>query len=198
MSDGDLPSAGRIASIIDFVQAANALKDTLRSGFTAEGRSESAAEHTWRLALLVIMFSRDMPGIDTERLLKLCVIHDLGEAITGDTPAIHQTPGQDRSMREREGMTDLCEKLPGDLADEILALWDEYAAAKTPEAVMAKGFDKIETMLTHIAGKNPDDFDYVFNLDYGTTATGRHPLLGKIRKQVDAMTKKRAVDNSDK
>tara|TARA_R110002020_G_scaffold39991_3_gene118316 strand:- start:5937 stop:6530 length:594 start_codon:yes stop_codon:yes gene_type:complete len=180
------PSFERIAAILSFLDGANRLKDTLRSGRTPEGRQESTAEHSWRLSLLAILLSDELEGVDMLRLVKLCIVHDLGEAISGDVPAIHQREGDDRAARERADLVTLCAPLPGDLAAEMVALWDEYAAAATPEAVMAKGLDKIETMLTHSTGNNDADFDYRFNLSYGLAATGRHPLLKAIREQVDA------------
>ena len=184
-----IPAPARISAVLAFLDETNRLKDTLRSGRTPEGRQESTAEHSWRLCLLVILFGQDLEGIDLLRLLKICIVHDLGEAISGDVPAIHQRAGDDRAARERQDLVTLCAPLPGDLRDEILGLWDEYAAAATPEAIMAKGFDKIETMLTHTTGRNPDDFDYGFNLTYGVPATDRHPLLKAIRAQVDDRTR---------
>jgi putative hydrolase of HD superfamily len=84
------------------------------------------------------------------RLLKLTIVHDLGEAISGDIPAPLQKPDDDREARERRDFQTLCAPLPVDIAAELLALWDEYAAAETPEARLAKGFDKLETMLQHV------------------------------------------------
>jgi len=188
MSDPRLPSPDRIASVLAFLDQANRLKDTLRSGRTPVSRQESTAEHSWRLCLLAILFSSDFDGVDVLRLLKICIVHDLGEAISGDVPAVDQRAGDNRAERERADLITLCAALPDDLKSEILALWDEYAEAKSPEAVMAKGLDKIETMLTHTTGNNPDDFDYGFNLGYGVPATDRHPLLSAIRTHVDERT----------
>ena len=189
MTDLHVPSHERIASVLAFLDQANRLKDTLRSGHTPEGRQESTAEHSWRLCLLAIMFSGNLEGVDLLRLIKICIVHDLGEAISGYVPAVDQRPGDDRAERERTDLMTLCTPLPDDLKTEIMSLWDEYAAASSPEAVMAKGLDKIETMLTHSTGKNPADFDYGFNLNYGLPATGRHPLLSSIRAHVDERTR---------
>ncbi len=191
MADSSPIDPDRLHAILQFIQAAEALKDTLRSGHTAQGRSESVAEHTWRLCLLVLMFDKELRDYDLLKILKLCIVHDLGEAISGDVPAIHQSQGDDREAREREDLHQLCQPLPADLRDEITSLWDEYTNAASPEAIMVKGFDKLETMLQHLAGRNAPDFDYAFNLDYGTRQTGRHPLLQQIRDVVDAETRTR-------
>ena len=189
--DSTAIDATRLRGIIDFIQAAEKLKDTLRSGATSEGRAESVAEHSWRLCLLAMMFGKELAGCDQYRLLKLCLVHDLGEAISGDVPAIHQVADDNRAERERADLIALCSPLPEDLRQEIIGLWDEYSAAATPEAVLAKGFDKLETMLQHVVGRNAPTFDYGFNLDYGVAQTARHPLLRQIRVLVDAATKAR-------
>ncbi|MEQ1514911.1 MAG: HD domain-containing protein [Usitatibacteraceae bacterium] len=179
----------RLKSIVAFIQAAEQLKDTLRTGITAQGRPESTAEHSWRLCLLVMMFNKELEGADQLRLLKLCIVHDLGEAISGDVPATRQNPNDNKAERERCDLKTLCRDLPDDLQAEIMGLWDEYDAAATNEATLVKGFDKIETMLQHLIGKNAPDFDFEFNLTYGLETTNRVPLLRQIRTLVDDATK---------
>lgn len=191
----DQPIApSRLAAILAFVQAAEKLKDTLRSGITSGGRAESTAEHSWRLCLMAMLFDRELAGYDRLKLLKLCIVHDLGEAISGDVPATCQQPDDGRAARERADLATLCSPLPGDLAAEIMELWDEYSAAATPEAEMVKGFDKLETMLQHLLGRNAPDFDYGFNLSYGAQHTQRHPLLAQMRGLVDAATRERIAE----
>ncbi|RVT90542.1 HD domain-containing protein [Sphingomonas crocodyli] len=184
-----------MTAIIAFLQSAERLKDTLRSGRTAQGRSESTAEHSWRLCLMIMAFERDLADHDIARLLKLAVVHDLGEAIHGDTPATEQHLDPDRNERERRDMAKLCALLPDDISGEMLNLWDDYAGARSPEARLVKGFDKLETMLQHLAGRNASDFNYAFNLSYGTAQTNYHPLLRDLRAIVDGWTRER-IDHS--
>ncbi|HEX8415244.1 MAG TPA: HD domain-containing protein [Sphingomicrobium sp.] len=181
----------RLVAIVTFLQAAEQLKDTLRSGRTRTGRAESTAEHSWRLCLMAMMFDRELIGCDRLKLLRLLIVHDLGEAISGDVPAVHQHADPHRAARERSDLVSLCSPLPIDLRDEVIALWDEYSAGVTAEAVLAKGFDKLETMLQHLIGSNDPDFDYRFNLTYGKRQTDKHPLLSQIRSLVDADTRSR-------
>ncbi len=183
----------RLEGIIAFLHAAEKLKDTLRSGITSQGRAESTAEHSWRLCLMAMLFDRELGEIDRLKLLKLCIVHDLGEAISGDVPATQQVAGDGRAAQERADLITLCEPLPGDLRREIVALWDDYSSAASPEAILAKGFDKLETMLQHLIGKNAPDFDYRFNLDYGVKHTARHPLLKALRGLVDRETQERVA-----
>ena len=190
-ADPPPPATADLAGIVAFLQAAERLKDTLRSGHSAGGRPESTAEHSWRLCLLALLLDRHLPGIDLLKLLKLCIVHDLGEAISGDIPATEQTQGDGKATRERADLELLAAPLPVAERDAILGLWDEYDAARTPEAVLAKGLDKIETVLQHAIGANPADFDYGFNLSYGAERTAAHPLLVALRGIADAATRAR-------
>ncbi|MEM7440688.1 MAG: HD domain-containing protein, partial [Pseudomonadota bacterium] len=163
---------------VAFLERAEGLKDTLRSGFTATGRSEDTASHTWRLCLWLVLFGDQVDGLDQTRALRMAVIHDLGEVISGDIPAIHQVG--DKSAEERADFVALLGDV--DAADDLLSLWDEYEAGETLEARIVKGLDKLETILQHSQGDNPSDFDYAFNLDYGVGRTDKHSLLRQLRQ----------------
>ena len=182
-----LPSPARIAALHDFFLRAGALKDTLRSGRTPGGAPESTAAHSWELCLLVLLHADALEGLDLAHLLKLCIVHDLGEAISGDIPATEQVG--DKSAEERADLVTLCDGLPGDLRDEILALWDEYDAGQSPEARAAKGFDKLTTMLSHVGGAQEAGFDHLWNLGYGRRWTEDGGLLEALRTDVDARTR---------
>jgi putative hydrolases of HD superfamily len=175
----------RLEDILEFLQTASALKDTLRTGRSASGRQESTADHSWRLCLLVMLLVDDLENIDLLRLLQLCVVHDLAEAVTGDVPAPSQTPDDGRKEREREALLELCSPLPLELRQRVQGLCAEYDAGCSPEGLIAKGLDKIETMLQHLIGANPPDFDYRFNLRYGRQVTDRHPVLRQSRSSLD-------------
>ncbi len=183
-----------IGGVLEFLRAAEQLKTTYRSGWTSAGRTESVAEHTWRLCLMSMLFADSFPDVDFAKLVKICVIHDLGEAIGGDIPAIHQVPGESKAAQEREDLLQLLRPLPERLRAEITALWDEYEAAASPEAKVAKALDKLETIMQHNQGKNPPDFDYRFNLDYGKRHTTGHPLIETVRAILDRDTAARAEE----
>ncbi|MEO0509333.1 MAG: HD domain-containing protein [Verrucomicrobiota bacterium] len=173
---------------LKFIQSAERLKDTLRSAHTTEGRPESVAEHTWRLTLLILVFSDALEGIDLLKLLKICILHDLGEAIDGDIPAPEQDATAPKSDKERNDFRSLLDVLPDTMQTEFLSLWDEYENVESTEARIAKAFDKIETLIQHNQGKNPEGFDYAFNLDYGKQYTDALPLAKEIRSIIDRET----------
>ncbi|HEU0302569.1 MAG TPA: HD domain-containing protein, partial [Longimicrobium sp.] len=131
------------------------------------------------------------------RLIKICIIHDLGEAIGGDVPAPEQAlRPEGKAADERRDLLQLLEPLPEALRDEITGLWDEYEAAESPEARLAKGLDKLETILQHTQGQNPQDFDYRFNLTYGRRFTADHPVLAALRALLDEETEHRARESA--
>ncbi|WP_323764991.1 HD domain-containing protein [Marinovum sp.] len=182
----------RFDRLLGFLQRAEALKDTLRSARTGAGRPESVAAHSWSLCLLVLLLEDELKGVDLLQLLRLCLVHDLGEAISGDVPAIYQAPEDDKSARERADLQELCEGLPADVTVRLLALWEEYDRGETREAALAKGLDKIETMVQHVTGAQVPDFDYSWNLGYGVERTERTKLLRALRGKVDDMTRAKA------
>ena len=176
---------------LTFLREAERLKSVLRSAHTSSGQQESTAEHSWRLCLMAMVFSSEFPELDMARMLRLCVLHDLGEALHGDVPAIVQDQNPNKSDVERADLQTLMQSLPAPLFQEFMALWEDYEAGSSPEAKIVKGLDKLETILQHNQGANPPGFDYGFNLGYGQKYMGAHPLLLQIRAQLDADTRSR-------
>jgi putative hydrolase of HD superfamily len=190
-------SGDQLDGVLAFLREAERLKTVTRSGWTSEGQRESVAEHTWRLCLMAMLLYGGRPDIDLARLLRMCLVHDLGEALGGDVPAPEQQAAAPKAGHERADLLRLTTPLPAALRDDIVALWDDYEAAATPEARVAKGLDKLETILQHTQGKNPADFDYAFNLAYGRRYTAGDPLLEALRARLDAETARLAAESSD-
>jgi len=181
-----------ISSRLEFLREAEQLKDTLRSAYTTSGRTESVAEHTWRLTLLAITFADELPDLDLLKLLKICILHDLGEAVDGDIPAPLQSSIAAKADKERNDFLSLVEPLPESVKSEFVSLWDEYENGNSPEARAAKALDKLETILQHNQGSNPEDFDYKFNLEYGKEHTNKVPIAAIVRDLLDVETEARA------
>ena len=185
-----------IQNRLSFIREAEGLKNVLRSAHTSSGRSESAAEHTWRLCLLAMVFEDQLGHLDFLKLLKMCVIHDLGEAISGDIPATKQSGKSNKSYQEREDLLGLLQPLNRQLRQEFILLWEEYEGASTAEAKAVKALDKIETLIQHNQGANPPDFDYEFNLSYGKNHTDTDPLFSEIRILLDKDTQQKVKDRA--
>lgn len=145
---------------------------------------------------MALVFHRWFPEADPARLFRICILHDLGEAIGGDIPAPEQAARGGKSAAERADLVQFLAPLPAELRAEFLALWDEYEAAATPEARLAKALDKFETIIQHNQGANPPGFDYDFNLGYGRQYSEHHPLLAEIRAELDRDTARRSKEDT--
>ena len=198
----DATSLTELDGILAFLRAAERLKVIRRSAYTSEGDAESVAEHSWRLCLMALVLRDAFPEVPFAKLISMCVIHDLGEAIRGDVPAPEQArrrahdPAATKAAAEREDLLTLLAPLPYQLRVEITALWDEYEAGLSPTARVAKALDKLETILQHTQGDNPSDFDYRFNLGYGRAFTADHPVIVRLREVLDRETA-RLADTRD-
>lgn len=150
---------------------------------------ESVAEHSWRLCLMAMVLHPEFPEVDLARLLRMCLIHDLGEIIRGDVPAPRQAElPAGKAIEERRDLLTVVASLPDSVRRDIVELWDEYERAESAEARLAKALDKLETILQHTQGVNPAGFDYDFNLSYGRAYTAGHPVLAALRAELDAAT----------
>ncbi len=124
---------------LDFFRAAAALKDTMRNSWTGGGRRESTAEHCWRLCLMAVTLEDELPGIDLRRLLELLVVHDLGEAVSGDIPAPLQGP--DKTADERADFVGLLAPLP----ERVAARLSRAGTSTTPSPRRRRGWPRGST-----------------------------------------------------
>lgn len=183
----------KLERYLRFIREAERLKNVLRSAHTSAGRHESTAEHTWRLALLAAVLTGERPGLDMQRVLLMCLVHDLGEAYDGDIPAVVQTTDGAKEASELAAMDKLTHLLPPAAGTAIRKIWEEYEACKTPEARWGKALDKAETIIQHNQGANPADFDYGFNLTYGADYFRDDDLLRDLRRLLDDETRRHLV-----
>ena len=87
-------------ALIDFLRVMERLKDAPRHCWTSGGRRESVAEHSWRVSLMAMLMKDEFPGVDIDRVVRMCLVHDMGEAITGDIPTFRKTDA-DREVEAR-------------------------------------------------------------------------------------------------
>lgn len=197
MSESSAPDVGtQLQGTLAFLRAAESLKHMTRTSWTSDGSQETVAAHTWRLCLMALVLAPHFPGIDLSKLLRICLVHDLGEAISGDISAALQASLPNKAEQERADLVQLVQPLPDAVRADLVALWDEYEAASSPEAKLAKGLDKLETILQHNQGAMPAGFDFLFNIEYGAAYTRDHPVLVALRAVMDAETQQRAREQA--
>lgn len=181
--------ASAIEGVLAFIKKAENLKNTLRYSFTSNGNQESSAEHSWRLSLFVMLCASSFPHLNLEKALKLAIIHDLPEAVCGDTPAIYREKYAAKVNEERNALAEIVQSLTPQVQNDIVELWEEYESGKTEEAKYVKALDKLETLIQHNQGVNPLEFDYNFNITYGSELVKENEILSKIKQMIDIETK---------
>ena len=132
---------------IDFLHRIEKLKCHTRHSWNSEGKRESVAEHSWRLAVMALLCADEYPELDMVKVLKMCLIHDFGEAVTGDIPSFYKTA--DHEETEARAVRELVGGLPSKMAEEFRALYDEMDALATPEAKLFKALDNMEAVVSH-------------------------------------------------
>ena len=168
--------------LLDALLVAERLKDTTRHCYTAKGRHESVAEHCWMAALMAFFMRDEFPEADMDKVIRMCLIHDLGECFTGDIPAF------DKSQAHEETEADLLygwvRRLPEKTAAEMLALYEEMEARETVEAKIYKAIDNLEALVQH----NISDLstwiplEYELNLTYGDDKVAFSGYLTNLRQ----------------
>lgn len=181
----------KLGGILAFLEEAEKLKSVQRTAWTTQGRRESTAEHSWRLALFAGVLADEFPGLDTVRMLIMCLIHDIGEIGAGDIPAVDCPDPTAKHEAEYQSAQSVFSLLPEPLAGRMTDIWREYSAGATPEAHLIKALDKAETILQHSQGDNPPDFDYPFNLSYGKEYFAPDEKLKALRLLLDEKTRRR-------
>jgi len=175
-------------ALLNALHTAEALKDATRHCYTSGGRHESVAEHSWRLALLAYWLHDDFPELDMDKVVRMCLIHDLGEAFTGDIPTFDKTQADED--REEALLFAWVDSLPEPFRTEMAALYREMAARETPEAKLYKALDNLEAVIQH----NESDLstwsenEFSLNLTYGRDKAAWSPVLLALRDAVRTET----------
>lgn len=114
-------------------------------------RFENSAEHSWHVCLAALLL-KDLANeaINIDRVIKMLLIHDLGEIDAGDT-LVYQS-GQDTSAAEEDGVKRILDFLPDAMGEELMQLWQEFEYGDTPDARFARAIDRIPPLLHNIHG----------------------------------------------
>lgn len=169
---------------IELLNIIEKLKCNTRHSWTSNGRRESVAEHSWRLAVMAMLCADEYPELDINRVIKMCLIHDFGEAITGDIPAFIKN--DENESDEEKAIGDLISLLPGDINKELSDLFAEMKSMVSDEAKLYKALDNIEALISH----NEADIstwlpsEYELNLTYGQKNSEWSDWTMELREEV--------------
>ena len=178
---------------IDILAVAARLKNTMRHCMVSETRQESVAEHSWRIALMAMLLKGEesFADTDTDKVIQMCLIHDLGEAFTGDIPTFLKTNG------DAEIEDDLFHQWVNSFSEPQKSYWlnllKEMEALETKEAKTYKALDKLEALISH----NESDLstwlplEYDLQYTYGQENMKFSEYFIELRKYVDEWTKRK-------
>lgn len=179
--------------VLEILHVAERLKCNTRHCDTSTGRRESVAEHSWRLCLFAMLLEQEpeFRSLDTDRVLRMCLIHDLGEAFTGDIPAFSKS-AQDEG-REQGLYEDWIAQFPPANRAQFQALLAEMTALATPEAKLYKALDKLEAVIQHNEASLDSwlPLEYDLQRTYGQEAVQFSPYLRALKAEIDRWTEKK-------
>ena len=183
------------AELLEFLAMAEKLKCNTRHSYTSSGRHESVAEHIFRLALMAYMVSDEVPEIDTDKVIRMCLVHDLGEAITGDIPSFEKTDSDEAA--ENSAVSGFVNQLPEYWKKQLGEMYREMNELKTPEAKLYKALDKLEAVIQHneadISTWLPLEYD--LQLTYGIEECSFNEYINSLRDEVRSVSEKKIKDN---
>ena len=178
-------------ALLDALHVAERLKDATRHCYTSGGRRESVAEHSWRITLMAYFVKDEFPEADMDKVIRMCLIHDLGECFTGDIPSFDKT--QEDEDREERLLFAWVDALPEPYCTEMRALYEEMAARETTEAKLYKALDNLEAVIQHNESdiKTWEPREYELNMTYGNDKVAFSPYLVKLREAIREETVKK-------
>ena len=177
--------------LLDALHVAEKLKDVTRHCDTSGGRRESVAEHSWRAALMAYFLKDEFPEADMDKVITMCLIHDLGEAFTGDIPSFYKTEADEK--REEQLLSSWVDSLPEPYRAEMQALYQEMDARQTVEAKIYKAIDGMEAVLQHneSALSSWIPREYELNQVYANDKVAFSPYLTALRRELKEDTVKK-------
>lgn len=177
---------------------AEKLKCNTRHSWTSSGRPESVAEHSWRLSLMAYFVKDEFPEADISKVILMCLLHDIGEAVTGDIPSFYKREVDEKV--ESKAIEELLNTLPEPYQSELIDLFKEMSEMQTLEAKICKGLDKLEAVMQH----NEADIttwlplEYDLNLIYGAEYVAFSDYLKRLRKAMNEDTIQKVKESLDR
>ena len=182
--------------LLDILKVAGRLKTTTRHCYTAPDRKESVADHSWRITLMAMLLAPEFPEADMNKVIRMCLIHDIGEAFTGDIPTFEKTAADE--AKEDRLFDSWVAALPRDTKEEWAALLEEMGALQTPEAKIYKALDKLEAVISH----NESDIstwlplEYDLQLTYGEENVAFSDYMRKLKGLLNGWTLRKIAEES--
>ena len=181
--------------LLEALSVAEHLKDATRHCYTKNGRHESVAEHSWMMTLMAFFMRDEFPEVDMDKVIRMCIIHDLGEVFTGDIPTFEKTSVNEKT--EKEMLFRWLISLPKEYSDEMMALYEEMDKRETVEAKVYKAIDSLEALIQH----NISDLstwipkEYELNKTYADDKVAFSEYLKELREEIRKDTYEKLGDD---
>ncbi len=152
---------------IEFIKEIDKLKYILRkTKLINSDRNENDAEHSWHLSVMAIVLAEHANApIGMLRVVKMLLIHDIVEIDAGDTFIYDAQKSHDNTEEEREAAKRIFGILPGDQAEELLTLWEEFEEQQTSDAKFARAMDRLEPLLQNTSNNGGTWNEFGVNYD---------------------------------
>ncbi len=174
--------------LIKILNVAEKLKCNTRHCYTSSGRHESVAEHCWRTALMAMLLEKEFPQADMNKVIKMILIHDLGEAFTGDIPCFEKSSNDEK--KESRVLDDWVQTFPEPERTQWLELYAEMNALETQEAKIYKALDKMEAVIQHDESDLSTwlPLEYELQFKYGTENVQFSEYMKNLKAEIDKIT----------
>ncbi|UDQ55301.1 HD domain-containing protein [Chryseobacterium indologenes] len=181
-----------LKSIYEVIKLSENLKKELRHSWLSDNRRESVAEHTWRVSFMAILLEplikEEFHGIDYNKVIRMIIVHDIVEAISGDVFLTEQIKDPSikliKKQKEKEAIKFITDKLKSSNGEEILELFLEFEDKKSIEAIIANSMDNLEAQIQH----NQSKIDTWEEIEYSMTY-----ILNKHTKNTLVMDELRKI-----
>ncbi len=175
--------------LLKILNVAEKLKCNTRHCYTSSGRHESVAEHCWRTALMAMLLESEFPQADMNKVIKMILIHDLGEAFTGDIPCFNKTSKDETN--ESNVLDDWVKTFPEPEQKQWLELYAEMNALETQEAKIYKALDKMEAVIQHDESDLSTwiPLEYELQFKYGLENVQFSDYMKNLKTEIDKITK---------
>lgn len=173
-----------VRELLNSLMIAERLKDTTRHCYTSKGRHESVAEHSWMMTVMAFFMKNEFPNADMNKVIQMCIIHDLGECFTGDIPTFMKTKEQE--CKEENLLNKWVESLPKSTQLEMKSLYKEMKERQSVESKIYKAIDSLEALIQHNFSdiSTWSENEFTLNLTYADDKVSFSNYLSELRNAI--------------
>lgn len=185
-----------LRTLISFLRKIEKLKCITRHSWTSDGRKESVAEHSWRLAILLHLLKDQFIDCDYDKMITMALFHDLSEIKHGDVPGFLKT--QKDVQKEKIALEDISKEYESLEISDIISAVREFDNKESKEAKIVNALDKLEGLIQHNEADIETwiELEYELNLTYGIEDCMVNPVIHELRMLVREIARNKMGEKS--